>query len=134
MVCAEHVAQLCQRREELDRLNVTVLLISFGPREKAGEWLEEMCPSFQLLIDTDYNVYGAYNLKHSRSGSWNLKTLFYYIRILAGGTKWRGIIGDSTQLGGDFIINRDGSFQLEYPSKMATDRPSVPELMDLLKE
>lgn len=125
---------MCQRREELDRLNVAVLLISFGPREKAGEWLEEICPSFQLLIDTDYNVYRAYKLKRFWSGSWNLKTLFYYIRALAGGRKLRGIQGDPVQLGGDFIIDRDGSFRLEYPSKISTDRPPVPELMDLLKE
>lgn len=125
---------MCQRREELDRLNVAVLLISFGPREKAGEWLEEICPSFQLLIDTDYNVYRAYKLKRFWSGSWNLKTLFYYIRALAGGRKLRGIQGDPAQLGGDFIIDRDGSFRLEYPSKISTDRPPVPELMDLLKE
>jgi len=125
---------LCQYSKELDRLNVTVLLISFGPREKAGDWLEEMCPSFQLLIDTDYNVYGDYKLRHSWSGSWNLKTLFYYTRALAGGRKWRGIIGDSTQMGGDFIIDRDGSFRLEYRSKVTTDRPSVPEIMDMLRE
>ncbi len=125
---------MCQRREELDRLNVAVLLISFGPREKAGEWLEEMCPSFQLLIDTDYNVYGAYKLRHSWTGSWNLKTLFYYTRALAGGRKWRGITGHSTQLAGDFIIDRDGSFRLEYPSKVSTDRPPAPELLDLLRE
>ena len=115
-------------------MNVTVLLISFGPREQAGEWLEEMCPSFQLLIDEDYTAYQAYRLRHSWMKSWNLKSVLYYSRALLGGRKWRGIIGDSTQLGGDFIVDRDGGLMLEYRSRISTDRPAVPELIDLLEE
>lgn len=134
MVCAEHVAQLCERQKELSELNVEVLLISFGPQEKGQEWLEEVCSSFQLLIDPERVTYHAYKLKHSWVSSWNFKTLAYYIKALLGGRKWRGITGDSAQLGGDFIINEDGTFLLEYRSKEATDRPDLSELISLLKE
>ncbi len=128
------MAQLCQHQEELGQLNIAVLLISFGPQEQAKAWIEEMCPSFQLLIDSERNVYHAYKLKHSWLGSWNFKTLAYYIRTLVGGREWRGIVGDSAQLGGDFIIEQDRSFLLEYRSKDATDRPPVSRLLSLLRE
>jgi hypothetical protein len=128
------VAQLCQHQEELRQLNVPVLLISLGPQEQAKDWIEEMCPSFQLLIDPERNVYHAYNLKHSWLGSWNFKTLAYYIRALVSGRQWHGIVGDSAQLGGDFIIEPDGTFLLEYRSKETTDRPQVSSILSLLRE
>ena len=128
------MAQLCQRQQELRQLNVVVLLISFGAPEAAKVWLEEMCPSFQLLLDPKRIVYRAYRVESSLLRSWNFKTLWYYTRALLSGRKWRGIKGDSTQLGGDFIVNPDGRFLLSYRSKNSTDRPKVSELLALLKE
>jgi hypothetical protein len=128
------VAQLCQHKEELKQLNVPVLLISYGPQEQAKVWREEVCPSFQLLINPERNVYHAYKLRHSWLGSWNFKTLAYYLRALISGRQWHGIVGDSAQLGGDFIIEPDGSFLLEYRSKEATDRPQVSRILSLLRE
>ena len=125
---------MCQHQEELKQLNVAVLLISFGPEEYAKDWLEGICPSFQLLLDPERTAYHAYNLKHSWLSSWNLKTLMYYARALFGGREWRGIIGDSAQLGGDFIIDQDRSMLLEYRSKEATDRPQIAGLLRILRE
>lgn len=134
LVCAEHVAQLCQQQEELKRLNTEVLLISFGQPEEAGKWRQEVCSSFQLLLDPERRVYHSYNLKHSWLGSWNLKTLVYYVKALSGGTELRGITGDSAQLGGDFIIGRDRRFLLKHPSQEATDRPKVSDILGILRE
>ncbi len=128
------MAQLCQYRDRLKELHVNVFLISFGKREEAKIWLKETCPSFQLLLDRDRSVYRAYELKRSLFNSWNPKTLWYYTRLLLTGTRWRGIKGDSIQLGGDFVIKPDGRFLLVYPSKEATDRPAVSEILALLKQ
>ena len=128
------MAQLCQHQGELKQQSVEVLLISFGKPEEAKVWLEEICPSFQLLLDSKRRVYHAYNLESSFMASWNMKTLLYYVRALLSGRKWRGIKGSSTQLGGDFVINQDGRFLLVYRGKHATDRPQVSELLDALKE
>lgn len=128
------MAQLCQHQEELKRLNTEVVLISFGQQAEAREWLKEVCSSFQLLLDPQRTVYRSYKLKHSWFSSWNLKTLVYYLRALLGGTEWRGIIGDSAQLGGDFIIGRDGLFLLKHPSQEATDRPKVSDILGILRE
>jgi hypothetical protein len=128
------VAQLCQQQEELKRLNAEVLVISFGQQEEAREWWQEVCSSFQLLLDPERRVYHSYNLKHSWLSSWNLKTLVYYVRALLGGTKWRGIIGDSAQLGGDFIIDQERLYLLNHPSQEATDRPKVSDILSILRK
>lgn len=127
------MAQLCQHQEELDRLGADVLLISFGADREARAWLRETGAPFRLLEDPGRDVYKRYGLQRSWLGSWNLKTLWRYIQLMARGRRWRGIRGDSAQLGGDFIVDRQGTIQLTYRSKDPTDRPSVGDLLVALR-
>jgi len=53
---------------------------------------------------------------------------------LLSGQEWKGIQGDSTQLGGDFIIDHNGIVLFTYRSRDPTDRPPVEELMEHLQE
>lgn len=98
----------------------------------ARAWLEQTCDLFPLLLDPEREVYRTCGLQESWLRSWNLRTLGLYVRLLLKGRKWRGILGKSTQLGGDFVVDADGALQLVYPSREATDRPPVAELLALL--
>ena len=128
------MAQLCRHEEELGKLNAVVLVVSFGAQKEAKDWSEEICPSFRLLLDPGRAVYRAYKVEHSWVRSWNMRTLAYYVRALLGGRDWHGIKGDSAHLGGDFIINPDRTFELVHPSREATDRPDVSEMLNLLRD
>jgi len=64
--------------------------------------------------------------------SWGLNTFLTYSRLMLNGRKWRGIQGDSGQLGGDFIINTNGIIRLAYYSRDPSDRPSASHLLDIL--
>lgn len=125
---------MCRYQDELKQLNTEVWAISFGPKEIAGEWLEVTCAPFQMLLDEERKVYGLYGIRHSWWRSWNFKTLWFYIRALLSGHKWRGIKGDGSQLGGDFIVNKDGILLLSHPSSSATDRPSINKILTILRE
>jgi peroxiredoxin len=125
---------LCQHQEDLDRLNVEVLIISFGTLPAAERWLEETCSPFRLLLDPERTVYEAYGLERSLARSWNLRTIWRYVQLLASGRRWRGIQGDSAQLGGDFIVDADGIVQLVYRSHDPTDRPDVDDLLSILRQ
>ena len=128
------MAQLCQHQDELGRLNVKVLILSFGTLPAAQAWLEETCSPFELLLDPERKVYEAYELERSVLRSWNLRTLWRYVRLLASGRRWRGIQGDSTQLGADLILDPDGVVRLAYYSHDPTDRPSVDGLLAALTD
>jgi peroxiredoxin len=128
------VAQLCQYRDELERLNVEVLLVSFSSAKFGRIWLEETCAPFRLLIDRERTTYRTYGLERSLSRSWNLKTVWSYAQLMRAGRKWRGIQGDSAQLGGDFIVDSDGVVRLAYHSRDPTDRPSVEQLVTVLNQ
>lgn len=127
------MAQLCQHQAQFKQLNVEVLLVSFGAPEVAKVWLEETCPSFHLLLDPERSVYRTYGLERSWRRSWNLKTLWRYLQLLRAGRKWRGIQGDSAQLGGNVIVDRKGIVRLVYRSRDPTDRPPVSELLTILQ-
>jgi peroxiredoxin len=96
--------------------------------------VEESCPSFPLLLDPERVTYHTYGVEHSWLRSWNLKTAWRYIQLLRAGHKWRGIQGDSAQLGGNFIIGRDGIVRMVYRSYDPTDRPSPTNLLTLLQK
>jgi len=133
-VCQEHVAQLCRHQDELKELDTEVWVISFGTEEMAKEWLESTCAPFQMLLDEERKVYGLYGMRHSWWRSWNFKTLWFYIKALLTGHKWLGLKGDGSQLGGDFIVDKDGTLLLYHPSSSATDRPSIKKLLTILRQ
>lgn len=125
---------MCQHQQEFERLNVAVLIVSFGALPAAQAWLEETCSPFRLLLDPERVVYQAFGLERSLLRSWNLRTIWRYVRLLAAGRQWRGIQGDSAQLGGDFIVDEDGVVRLAYRSHDPTDRPPVKDLLAILRQ
>lgn len=128
------MAQLCQHQDQLEKLNTDVLLVSFGALPAAQAWLDETCAPFQLLLDPERRVYNAYGLERSVLRSWNLRTIWRYARLLASGRRWRGIQGDSAQLGADFVVDQGGIVRLAYRSHDPTDRPPAADLLALLRQ
>jgi peroxiredoxin len=96
--------------------------------------MEETCSPFHLLLDPERTVYRAYGLERSLRRSWTLKTIWQYVKLMAAGRRWRGIQGDSTQLGGDFVVDRSGIVRLAYRSHDPTDRPSVDQLLGVFNQ
>lgn len=127
--------QLCQHHKEFRSLNTRVLIISFGTLPAVQSWLKESCNSFDVLLDRERTVYGAYGLERSRLRSRNLRTMWTYARMKLAGWKSQGSGGDDTsQLGGDFIIDSMGIMRLAYRSYDPTDRPSVEYLLNELRK
>lgn len=125
--------QLYRQRDAFRRLNAEVLLISFGTPESARQWQQVTEVNYPHLLDPDRLVYKAYEIERSFFHSWNLKTVWEYVQLMLAGRKWRGIQGDSLQLGGDFVIDTRGVVQMAYYSQDPTDRPAVADLVASLR-
>jgi hypothetical protein len=96
--------------------------------------MKETCVSFEVLLDRERAVYDAYELERSYLRSRNLKTRWYYFKAWLSGKKAHDSHGDDTsQLGGDFIVDKKGILRLVYPSHDPTDRPPVDDLLDTLR-
>jgi len=128
------VAQLRQSKLELEAHQTRVILISFGTNQMAQSWITETNSDFQFLLDPEKKAYRAYGLQRSLLRSWKPKIWFEYAKLLSQGRKWRGIQGDSGQLGGDFIIDKSGIMRIAYRSIDPADRPAVSHILTILDD
>lgn len=99
------------------------------------KWLKETCGDFIVLLDRERTVYNAYGLERSKLRSRSPRTLWLYFTRWLQGQKFHDSHGDDTsQLGGDFIIDKQGNLRFIYPSHDPADRPSVEKLLAVLKD
>jgi hypothetical protein len=125
---------LCERQEEFNKLSTRVFIVSFGTLPALQKWMKETCNSFDVLLDRERTVYNAYGLERSYWRSRNLKTRWVYFKAWLAGKKTPDSHGDDTsQLGGDFILDKHGILRLVYPSHDPTDRPPVDDLLKVLQ-
>jgi peroxiredoxin len=127
---------LCEKQNEFEKLNTRVFIISFGTFPAVQKWLEDTCPNFTVLIDKDRSLYKAYGLNRSYWRSRNLRTRWHYFKAWLQGKKSKTYAEheDTSQLGGDFIIDKNGIIQFAYPSHDPTDRPVVESLLEVLRK
>jgi hypothetical protein len=129
------VAQLCHLKEEFSKLDTRVLIISFGTLPAVQAWIKETCTTFDVLLDREREVYKTYGLERSVWRSYNLKTIWTYARHWLSGKPLHTSHGDDTsQLGGDFIVDRKGILRLTYRSHDPTDRPSGVYLLEKMRK
>ena len=128
------MAQLRRFEAELRRLEVQVLVISFGVEFWARAWLQETQSPFSLLLDPERAAYRAYGLERSFVRVWSPKVMWHYTRRVLAGQKLQSIQGDPYQLGGDFVVDAAGIVRLAHRSKDPVDRPPVEALLTAITE
>ncbi|KAK6180779.1 hypothetical protein SNE40_008768 [Patella caerulea] len=125
-------------QEEISNAKSRVLLISFGVQEGAQKWLEEMNCSYDMLLDKDRKVYQAFGLKRSVFKVWSISSMTYYAQQMAEGRDlpkpYENIHDDPIQMGGDFVMDKEGKMKLIYCSATPRDRPSATMLLDIIKK
>lgn len=96
--------------------------------------MQETCARFTVLLDRERTVYTAYGLERSYWRSRNLRTRWVYFKAWLSGKETHDSHGDDTsQLGGDFIVDRNGILRFVYPSHDPTDRPPADDLLALIE-
>ncbi len=124
---------MCARQQEFADLNTRVFIISFGTFPGVQQWIKEVCLSFTVLLDRDRVAYNAYGLERSRLRSWHPRVVWIYVkRWFQRGEFYDSHGNDTTQLGGDFIVDKNGVLRLVYPSHNPADRPPVEALLKVL--
>jgi peroxiredoxin len=114
-------------------LNTRVFIISFGTLPALQQWMDEVCSSFTVLLDRDRVAYNAYGLERSRLRSWHPRVVWIYVkRWFQRGEFYDSHGDDTSQLGGDFIVDKNGILRLAHPSHNPADRPPVEALLKVL--
>lgn len=130
------MAQVQSRKAEFEALNGKVIVVSFGNVEGAQKWLQDTNCEFRMFVDPGRQLYNALGLRRSVAKVWSISSLVYYAEQKRAGRKLVAMFeeDDLTQMGGDFIFDKDGTLALVYRSKVSTDRPSVDDLLKCVKD
>ena len=118
--------QLQEAREELERLEVQTLVVTFEGREAAREYLDETGLDWPLLVDTDRRLYRAYYMEKARLRHlWGFATIRAYGREALRGRFPRMPRADSVQQGGNVLIDPAGIVRFHHVGSGPADRPTV---------
>lgn len=107
-------------------------MITFTTDSELDAYLDDVDLPFPVLVDSQRHVYRAYGLgRGAWRRIWGVKAARRYLEIFRND----GIRGlhrpteDTLQLGGDFVIARDGTLAWGFWSEGPDDRPSVDDLV-----
>lgn len=128
------MAQLRLYYDDIRALNAEVMVISFETGYWLQVWLAETESPFPLLLDPTCTAYQAYGLERSLLRSWGPKNLWYYTKARLTGRQVHHTGADTSQLGGDFIVDAQGIVRLAHRSHDPTDRPPVADLLTMLRQ
>ncbi len=121
------------RLDEFDELSADVVVVTFArPRVLAG-YQQRFATPLPVVSDQDRVLYRALGFgRASNARVWSPAVLARYLRLMIGGHRLstpEGTPSDVNQLGGDAVINPDGTLSWLYPGSGPDDRPTVDALL-----
>lgn len=119
------------RRDEFKE-KCKIIIISYGNTEAVSKWKEEIGCPFAVYRDPDRKLYDLFALEQSIKRVWNTETISSYAAMKVSGDRLPIMSGDDDphQMGGDFVLDDEGSVLLHYASKIPSDRPSIEQLLE----
>ena len=116
-----------RRQFELQALDIDVLLVSFERLELLQGISIEDGFGWPVLADESRRGYELYGLERaSFARVWlSPRTVWYYARAVLRGQRLRRPGSDSSQLGGDFLVDPLGRIALAFRSAEPADRPAI---------
>ena len=118
-------------RDRLPELgDAEVVVVTFTRQRNLRGYRSRFVDPLTVLADEDRHTYRAYGLGR---GPWwtvyGLSTIRRYAELLMKGRRFERPTEDTLQLGGDFVVGRDGRLALAFRSTGPDDRPSVDDLI-----
>lgn len=127
--------QLQQQEKELESLGIKVAVVTFETEQAVRSYVSDMNLSWPLLLDSSREIYKAYGME--RGSWWNIYgpgTLWMYFKLIFRGRKPQRATADTSQLGGDVLIDPDGIVRLQHIGSDPADRPRVAQLLALVRQ
>ena len=119
-----------QAEEELERLGVQTLAVTFEDAAAARAYVAETGLRWPLLVDTDRLLYRAYAMRKARLRHlWGAATFLAYWREARLGRFPRLPSADTRQQGGNVLIDPDGLVRFHHVGLGPADRPAVESLL-----
>jgi peroxiredoxin len=128
--------KVLKKRERLEAAGAAALFVAFDePALLRRTLLADIDLPYPLLVDRDRRAYAEWGLRRAPAlRIWaDPRVWANYMRAAAGGLRPTRFGSDTLQLGGDFVIDRDGLIAYARPQR-TDDRPPVAVLLAAVEE
>jgi peroxiredoxin len=128
------VSQLRQHKKEWDDLGVAVLVVTFQSGYMERAYVAETKLEWPLLVDESRDLYRTYGME--RGTVWNVfgpRSMWAYSNLIVRGRRPKAATGDPLQLGGDVLIDPQGTVRLHHVGSGPADRPSVASILEIVR-
>lgn len=131
VICRGHVIRMIQARDEIRSLGAEVVLVAYhDPELLTAKMLHSLDVPYLLLIDRAKESYSRWGLgQFGLRGRLSPGMYWTILKLILRGEKSLGNIPNQRQLGGDFVIDRDGHFAFVNRMKSIHDRAPVPAMI-----
>ena len=115
-----------EREDEFQQRGVRIFAVSFESATRTGEYQQKQRLPFPILRDPRRAAYLLFGIERRAVHKiYRPSTIWYYVRSAIRGEFPGRTKGDMFQLGGNVLLDRDGSTLWVYQSSQPADRPSV---------
>jgi NAD(P)-dependent dehydrogenase (short-subunit alcohol dehydrogenase family) len=125
---------LRDRIEGIRSRGAELVIVGNGAAHFAAAFREDYRLDCPLLVDPELRAYRAAGLRRGRVEALSPRLPRNALRALRAGSRQGAIQGDPWQLGGVFVIRRDGELAYRYVSREAGDHPPVDDVLAALAQ
>lgn len=128
------MAQLRHAADRFAAAGVSLVAVGMGTPDEARAVVRSLDLPFPVLLDPSRRGYEAYGLIEGGAGAFlSPKSAGAVAKALLGGSRGGRPIGDTRQLGGAFLIDREGIIRWASPSRFAGDQVSPDTILAAAK-
>lgn len=127
---------MIKHHKEIAGLGAEVLAVAYDePSLLSAKMLHGVALPFPLLLDRTRETYARWGMgRTGLTGAMLSPSLNWrYLKLLAKGERFLGFAPDMLQLGGDFLVDKQGTLVSAYRMRNNGDRVNTRTLLDELR-
>lgn len=128
---------MAEQKDRFEQARAQVIVVSFDTVERTAALQHRLHLPFVIALDPDRTGYEAFGLGHAsllRTYAHPSVVTFYAKSLLRGRIPSLRHAQDRRQLGGDFVLDRDGVVVLAHPEKGPEDRVAVGSILRAVED
>lgn len=128
----QHLGQVRDHQRDIESTGAKILAVSFGSPREVQEYREYFSVSVTIASDLDRSTYRAFGLgQGSLTAVYGPAAIRQHLRLRKQGfaAAPSSPSQDTLQLGGDFVIDREGRIVFAHRGTSGDDRPPVEALV-----
>jgi peroxiredoxin len=139
LFCRAHVIRTIQARDAIAAVDGGVIFVVFhDPELVMSRMMHDLDLPYVLLVDPERQAYARWGLGQATLRSKLMPGLYWETaktvwKVVSGRERALTQLPDPGQLGGDFVVTRDGTIAFENRMKSFHDRAPIGDLLAAMK-